>query len=123
MALADPQSITPTGGSAISMPRISSGALSGAFASADALTGLSVSHQVVSGGVVRHLFRIDQSKLVTDPFTPANSRYAKAYAYLVVGQPSFGYSAAECIALAGGMMTGLTATSNALLTKVVGRES
>jgi hypothetical protein len=120
---ADPQSITPTGGSAISLPRIPSGATSGQFASADALTQLLISHQVASGGVKRHLYRIDQSKLVSDPFTPANSRYAKAYAYLVVGQPTFGYTAAECVALAGGMLTGLSASSFAALTKMVGGES
>jgi len=123
MAFADPQSITPTGGSAISMPRISSGTLSGQFGSADGLTQLSISHQTVSGGVKRHLYRIDQSKLVADPFVPANSKYAKAYAYLVVGQPTYGYTAADVIALAGGMMTGLSATSFAALTKLVGSES
>jgi hypothetical protein len=123
MAFADPQSFTPTGGSAISLPRISSGVLSGQFGAADGLTQLSLSHQTAGGGVKRHLYRIDQSKLVADPFTPANSRYAKAYAYLVVGQPTFGYSAAECIALAGGMLTGLSASSFAALTKLVGSES
>lgn len=123
MAFADPQSFTPTGGSAVSLPRVSSGVLSGQFASADGLTTLSLSHQTVSGGVKRHLYRIDQSKLVADPFIPANSRYSKAYAYLVVGQPTFGYSSAETIALAGGMLTGLSASSFAALTKLVGLES
>jgi hypothetical protein len=123
MAFADPQSFTPTGGSAVSLPRISSGVLSGQFGSADGLTQLSLSHQTVSGGVKRHLYRIDQTKLVSDPFTPANSRYARAYAYLVVGQPTFGYSAADVIALSGGMLTGLTASSFAALTKLVGSES
>ncbi len=119
----DPQSVTPTGGSAISMPRIPSGATSGQFVSADGLTALLLSHQVASGGVKRHLYRIDQSKLVSDPFTPANSRYAKAYAYVVIGQPTFGYTAAECVALTGGLLTGLTASTNAALTKLVGGES
>lgn len=123
MAFADPQSFTPTGGSAISLPRISSGVLSGQFGAADGLTTLSLSHQTVSGGVKRHLYRIDQSKLVADPFVPANSKYAKSYAYLVVGQPTYGYTAAEVIALAGGMLTGLSASSFAALTKLVGSES
>ncbi len=120
---ADPMSVTPTGGSAISMPRIPSGATSGQFISSDGLTSLLIGHQTVSGGIKRHLYRIDQSKLAADPFVPTNSRYAKAYAYVVIGQPTFGYTAAECVALAGGTLSGLTASTNALLTKMVGGES
>jgi len=123
MAFADPQSFTPTGGSAISLPRVSQGILSGQFQSADALTTLSINHSVGRDGIKRHFYRLDQQKLASDPFVPANSRYSKAYAYVVLGQPTFGYTAAEVVALAGGLLTGLTASTNAKLTQLVGQES
>lgn len=51
MAFADPQSVT-IDGTAISLPRVSSGVNAGAFKSNDGLTALSANHQSVRAGPV-----------------------------------------------------------------------
>lgn len=122
MAFADPQSITPTGGSAITLNRTAFGSLNGAFGSDDALTVLAIKHDRTTKRT-RHLARIDQSKSVSDPLVPANNTISRISAYLVVDSPAFGYTVAEQKAFVGALTAWATASSAANITKLLGLES
>jgi len=121
MAYADPQTVTPSGGTAISLPRVSSGTNAGAFQSNDGLARLTVSHTY--GKRVRHLIRVDMSKIAADPLLAGVNVRASMSAYLVVDVPTSGYSVAEQVANVGGLTAFLTAGSAAAVTKLLGGEN
>lgn len=119
MSFADPQSVTI--GSAISLPRTSSGANVGAFTSADGSTRLSVSHAY--GKRIRRTARVDYKKLVTDPLISTNSISVSMSAYVVFDVPLLGLSASDQLAVATGLTGWLSASSNAATTKLLGGEN
>lgn len=120
MALADPQSIT-INSIAVSLPRTSNGVNSGAFASNDGLVKETISHQY--GKRNRHLFRVDHSKVAPDPFVPSqNAKYSMS-CYIVCDTPTTGYTVAEQKQVIDGLIAQLSATSGALLTKILGGEN
>ncbi len=119
MALSDPLSITI--GSAISLPRISIEGYESIYQSADKAVQESVKHQP-GAKRTRSVVRVDKNVIAADPLTTLNTRYSGSV-YLVLDFPLDGFSAADKIAIATGLFTQLTATSNAMLTKVVGLES
>jgi hypothetical protein len=120
MALADPQSIT-INSVAHSLARTSSGNNAGSFSSNDGLVQESVSHQY--GKRTRHLFRVDHSKVAPDPFVPAqNAKYSMS-SYIVVDVPATGYTVAEQKQVIDGLIAQLSATSGALITKILGGEN
>lgn len=121
MALADPQSVTISG-SAISLPRTGSSVNSGTFGSGDGLVTETVSHQN-SGKKTRHLVRLDHSKVAADPFqSSVNAKYNMAV-YMVIEVPSVGYTVAEAKAVVDGFIAQLSASTGALVTKVLGNEN
>lgn len=120
MAYADPQSVT-IAGSAVSLPRTSSGANAGTFRSPDRSTTLNVSHQY--GKRIRHLIRIDTEKLASDPLMAGQSMPASMSAYLVVDQPQVGYSNADAKAVVDGLLAYLSAASGAKITQLLGGEN
>jgi len=120
MSFADPQSVTIVGG-AVSLPRISSGENKGAFQDAAGLNRLSVSHSY--GNRIRRIARLDLAKVAADPFeSTVNNRYSMS-AYLVVDVPSVGYTTADIVTNTAGLLTFLTATTNAKLTQLMGGEN
>lgn len=119
--LSDPQSVTPTGGSAVSLPRTSSGVNTGGFKSSDGATGLGVSHQY--GKRTRRQIRLDFSKIVPDELVSSVNNRVSMSAYLVVDVPTAGYTLAETQANVGALTAWLTASSGANLAKVLGGES
>jgi len=120
MSFADPQSVTIVGG-AVSLPRISAGENRGAFQSADGLTRLSVAHAY--GQRTRRTIRLDLSKVAADPFeSTINNKYSMS-AYLVVDVPTVGYTTADIVTNSAGLLTFLTATTNAKLTQLMGGEN
>jgi hypothetical protein len=121
MAFADPQSITPTGGSAISLPLTSRGNDSAIYSSADGLVTELVSHAY--GRRTRRQFRVNQSKITTDPFKPAENVKVGMSVYTVIDLPPAGFSVAEASALWTGFNTQLAAASNLLITKTLQGES
>ncbi len=120
MAFADPQSVTISG-AARSMPRVSSGVNSGQFSAADQLTKLSVSHTY--GKRVRHLIRIDDSKIATDPLLAGQSVPVSMSAYLVIDVPLVGYDQAQQKAVTDGFLAALTASTGAKITQLLGGEN
>lgn len=120
MALADPQSIT-INAVPYTLARTGSGPSSGAFASNDGLVKESVSHQ--NGKRIRHLFRVDHSKVAADPFlSNTNAPYSMS-TYIVFDVPVTGYTVAEQKQVVDGFIAQLSASSGALITKVLGGEN
>ncbi len=116
MSYNDPISLTISG-SAVSLPRISSGVNSGAFSTPDSTNVIRVAHAY--GKRTRRTVRLENSKIATDPLTAANAKYSMT-AYLVVDVPNVGYSVAEAQAVT----TALTAfLSPANLAKLLGGEN
>jgi hypothetical protein len=120
MAFADPQSVTISG-TPISLPRVSSGVGTGAFSSADGLTGLSISHS--NGKVARRIIRLDQSKIASDPLLAGVNVKAQMSVYLVVQTPTTGYDNVQAKAVIDGFTAYLTASTGARVAQLLGGEN
>jgi hypothetical protein len=122
MALADPQSITI---SAVTspLPRTFAEGDESHYTSADGLIQLSVNHTLAKQGRVRRLVRLDHSKLTTDPFKPSENVEVSMACYIVFDIPPAGYTNADVLAAYVGFKTLYTASSDALISKVLGGES
>lgn len=120
MALSDPQSIT-INSVAISLPRVTVKDSSAAYSSADGLTKLSVSNAYSKR--TRRVIRVDVSKIAADPLISAQNIKYNMSTFLVVDVPITGYTNAEAKLVIDGFLTALTASSGALVTKVLGGES
>jgi hypothetical protein len=122
MALTDPQSITI---SAVTspLPRTFAEGDQSEYTSADGLIKFSVNHDLVKQGRFRRLLRIDHSKLTTDPFKPSENVKVNTAMYIVFDVPPAGYTTTEVMAVYTGFKTMFTASSDALITKVLGGES
>jgi hypothetical protein len=120
MAFSDPQSITISGVTT-SLPKVSSGDNSGEYSSADGLIDLSASHAY--GRRTRRVLRVDHSKLAPDPFRPAENQSVSMSNYIVFDLPPTGYTLAEAQAVYTGFKTQFTASSDALIVKLLGGES
>jgi hypothetical protein len=120
MAFTDPQSVTISG-TAISLPRVSTGKNESQYTSADGLVTLSASS--VYGRRTRRVLRLDHSKLTADPFIPAQNTKVSMSNYIVFDVPVAGYTNTEALAVYAGFKAQFTATSDALITKLLGGES
>jgi hypothetical protein len=122
MALTDPQSITISGTTS-PLPRTFAEGSESAYTSSDGLIKLSVNHSQVKQGRLRHLLRIDHSKITADPFKPTDNVKVNMACYIVFDVPPAGYNNTDVMAVYTGFKTLFTATSDALVTKVIGGES
>lgn len=120
MAFTDPQSVTVSG-TAISLPRVSTGVNQSSYMSADGLVTLSASHAY--GRRTRRVLRIDHSKITSDPFLPTQNVKVGMSNYLVFDIPPAGYTNADVTAVYAGFKGLFTATSDALIAKLLGGES
>lgn len=120
MSFADPQSVTI---SAVTtpLPRVSVGDDRSEYQSADGLILLTASHDY--GKRTRRMLRLDTSKLTSDPFRPAENVKVGMSVYTVFDLPPAGYTAAEALAAWTGYITQVRATSDLLVTKLLGGES
>jgi hypothetical protein len=120
MAFTDPQTVTI---SAVTtpLPRISTEGDETVYQSADGLIQMLASHD--SGKRLRHLLRINHSKLTADPFIPAENVKVSMSCYIVFDVPPAGYTAAEQLAVYTGFKTQFAASSDALITKLIAGES
>jgi hypothetical protein len=122
MALTDPQAITIAPASALSLPRVGVGQYKSDYQSADGLVKLSLAHTY--GRRTRRVMRVDHSKIAPDPFRPAENTKVSMSLYMVFDVPTIGaYTAAELLAIYTGFKTLYTASSDALVTKLLGGES
>lgn len=120
MAFSDPQSITISG-TTTSLPRVNSGENSGGYSSSDGLIDLSASHTY--GRRTRRVLRLDHSKVSADVFLPAQNVELSMSNYIVFDLPAVGYTNTEAKAVYTGFKTLFTATSDALIDKLLGGES
>lgn len=120
MAFTDPQTVTISA-VPISLPRVSTGNNVSSYTSADGLVSLKAEHAY--GRRTRRVLRIDHGKITTDPFIPAQNTKVSMSNYIVFDVPVAGYTNAEALAVYAGFKTLFTASSDALITKLLGGES
>lgn len=120
MAFADPQTITISGVTT-PLPRISTEGDETVYQSADGLIQMLASHD--SGKRIRHLLRVNHSKLTPDPFIPAENVKVSTSCYVVFDVPPVGYTAAELLAIYTGFKTQFSAASDLLISKLIAGES
>jgi hypothetical protein len=120
MSFSDPLSVT-IAGTTTPLPRTSVEEDGSEYTSADGLIVVSASHQY--GKRTRRQLRIDTSKLTADPFKPAENVKVGMSFYLVFDLPPAGYTGTEALAVYMGFKTLFTATSDAMITKLLGGES
>jgi hypothetical protein len=120
MSFADPQTVTISAATT-SLPRTSVADDKSEYTSGDGLIQLLASHDY--GKRIRRMVRLDTSKLPSDPFRPSENVKVGMSVYTVFDLPPAGYTAAEAQAVWLGFNTQLTASSNLLITKLLGGES
>lgn len=115
----DPQSIT-VAGAAKSMPRISSGDLSGRFRTGDGAYELNISH--TGGKRERSVIRVNSRKIGANPLDPAKNLPYLASCYVVLDAPAetSGFTSTELEDLVKALAAYLSAAN---VTKFVGKES
>jgi len=120
MSFTDPSSVTISG-TTTSLPRTSVDEDRSEYTSADGLIQLAASHDY--GKRVRRMLRLDVSKLTADPFKPSENVKVGMSVYTVFDLPPAGFTNAEALAAFVGYNTLATASSNAVIAKLLGGES
>jgi hypothetical protein len=123
MSFSDPQSVTyPAPISAtVSLPRVSTGDGKSIYQSADGLTKLTASN--LYSKRTRRLLRLDYTKISADVFLPATNVQKNMAAYLVFDLPTTGFTNAEELAVYSALKGAMTASTDALINKLLGGES
>ncbi len=120
MAFTDPIALT-INAVGLTLPRVSISADDAVYQTSDGLVVVKASHE--SGKRKRHLLRIDHSKVTADPFIPSENVKVGMSNYLVFDMPQAGYTATEALQVYQGFKTWFTASSDAIITKLLGGES
>lgn len=120
MALSDPQSVKVQG-SAVSLPRVSTGNFQSEYLSADGTVSLKVSTQ--NGKRKRQVVRVDRSKITADPFDTSQNISVSQSIYLVVDRPLAGFTNEEALKDIEGFIELLNASTFAVTKKVLASES
>lgn len=120
MAFSDPQSVT-IAAATTSLPLVSRQGRNTVYSSADGTIDLSVSHAEARRN--RRVLRLDHSKISADPFLPDANVERSMSCYIVFDTPPVGYTNAQILEVYEGFETLLTASSSALVAKLVGGES
>jgi hypothetical protein len=121
MALTDPQTVTISAATT-PLPRVYQKESTSEYESADGLITLRISHSP-EGKRGRSVVRIDHAKMTTDPYKPSENVKVGCSIYTVIDTPPAGYTDAEVLAIWVGFNAQLTASSNAVFTKILGGES
>lgn len=125
MALSDPISIT-LNSTAVSLPKTSMVESRSSYTKDDGTVKVTVSHQDVgrnSTAKTRSVIRLDTTDVAADPLLAGVNREAPFEAYLVIVRPKVGITLAAQKDKVKGLLTLITASSDAVLTKVLGGES
>jgi hypothetical protein len=120
MAFADPQSITISG-TPVSLPRTNVQNNKSEYMSSDGLVRLTASHAY--GRRTRRVLRVDHSKIAADLFIPAQNAKLSMSNYIVFDVPVLGYTVAEAEAVYEGFKTLFSASSDAIVLKLLAGES
>lgn len=120
MALSDPQSVT-INTVTTSLPRVATAGTSSTYQNVDGTIKMTVSHQ--NGKRNRHLIRLEHNKIAPDPLISSTSIKYNMASHLVIDVPVTGYTATEAKQVVDGFIAALTASSGALITRLIGGES
>ncbi|DAD50281.1 TPA_asm: coat protein [ssRNA phage Gerhypos.3_7] len=120
MALTDPQKIK-IGATETTLPRVSTGNKESVYESADGLITLKLS--TVESRRNRQTVRVDLSKITPDPFIPTQNTEVSMSVYIVVDRPTVGYTNKEAKEAVEGLLTLSSASTYALIEKLLARES
>nr|QDH90276.1 MAG: hypothetical protein H2RhizoLitter491008_000002 [Leviviridae sp.] len=120
MSFTEPLSITVSGVTS-SLPRVGMEDNSSEYLSSDGLRKITASHDY--GKRTRRLLRLDSSKVTADPFKPSENVKVSMSCYIVFDLPVAGYSNAEALAEYTGFKGLYTATTDQMITKLLGGES
>jgi hypothetical protein len=91
------------------------------YLSSDGLWKLTASHAY--GKRTRRLLRFDHSKLAPDPFRPTENVKVSMAVYTVFDLPPAGYTNTEALAVYTGFKGLYTASTDALISRLLGGES
>jgi hypothetical protein len=116
----DPQTVT-INAVATTLPRIGLGPSTGIFAKDDGTVKLSVSH--ASGKRNRQTIRLDHRKVAADPLSTGFNKEYSMSTYLVVDNPTVGYTNTEIKQIVDALTGYLTASSGARVTQLLGGEN
>lgn len=121
MSFPDPLSVTI---SAVTtpLPRVSTGANKSEYLSADGLIKVLASHSYNSKRT-RRVVRLDHSKVAASLLVPSQNEVFSTSVYTVIDHPRFGYTNAELLAIEEGFDAFLDASTNQIVTKLLGGES
>nr|UJQ85858.1 MAG: hypothetical protein 2 [Leviviridae sp.] len=120
MSFADPQTVT-INAVTTSLPRVESGENESKYRSGDGTIELHASSQY--GKRRRQMLKLSTSKIAADVFTPDENRRVTASVHLVVDSESDAYTNAELLAMCAGFLNQARASSDLLITKLLGGES
>lgn len=120
MSFTDPLSVTISG-TTTPLPRVSVGDDQSEYQSANGLILVKASHEY--GKRTRRMVRLDTSKLAPDVFKPSEVVKKSMSVYMVFDLPTDGYDNTEALAAYTGFKTLITATSDAVIVKLLGGES
>lgn len=123
MALTDPQKFKEAAGTEVTAPRVSTGNLTSKYSTSDGLNQLTVSTTETANNRLRHMARIDTSKLATNVYEESKKQSVSCSAYLVVDRPVNGFTAAEAKKLVEGLVGLLSASTYSATEKMLGKES
>lgn len=121
MSLTDPIAVT-INAVAISLPRVATGENKSRYISGDGLYQVSASHQYGTQRIRREI-RIEASKIAADPFRETQNVERSMSFYWVFDLPEWGYTPVEAKQVSDGFVAYLTASSGAVITKLLGGES
>lgn len=120
MSFTDPLSITISGVTT-PLPKTDVEGNKSQYTSSDGLIQVTADHDY--GKRTRRVLRIDTSKITADPFKPTENTKVSTSLYVVFDVPPAGYTNADLLAVYTGFKTMFTATSDAMITKLLGGES
>jgi hypothetical protein len=121
MAYTDPQTVTISG-TPITLPRVLTGTTVGRFISADANDELTIDPRGTAKRR-RNVARSYKKRSVVDPLGSGLSVIVQDMVSITIDRPSTGVTDAEIEAHATGLITWLTASSNANLKKLIAGEN
>lgn len=121
MALSDPQAVT-INSVAVSLPRVAVGEMTSTYQKDDGFVKLWVSHQP-NKTKVRRVAKLSTVDVAADPLLAGVNREVPFSVSVVIESPLVGKSLASQKDAVKALLTALTASSDALLVKILGGES
>jgi hypothetical protein len=125
MSFSDPQTVTPPTLGAQSCNKVNTGPYSATYQVADRTFALEIRHQYAGKRKdrIRSNVKVTQKKIAADPLiTDTNNEYSQSVS-MTIDRPVAGFSNAEAIDLASGLIVWLNASSYANLSDVVEMQS